>query len=208
MASVAPAAGGLTSLDAVKRRLEEDRLRRKCAAGRKFDLQPSALAAATAAPAPAALGSPPPTALLPASGGARAAAFLRSAAGARASPEEAPPQPAVDARPLALEAAVDQPTALAQPPARPLQPRRPDGYQVAARPVPQEQRRKAAPGGVLDFTAERDNFRHILHFLRDGKQWKAPVSPRVREALRKEAFYFGCPGIVQAIDEAEAAEAS
>lgn len=55
---------------------------------------------------------------------------------------------------------------------------------------------------VVNFGSDREHFREILHFLRDGGEgWQPPRDRHRCESLRKEALYFGCPQLVNRLDE-------
>jgi hypothetical protein len=59
----------------------------------------------------------------------------------------------------------------------------------------------------MDFRSNPDNFIHILRFLRDGKNFQAPLDPQARESLREEALYFGCPALVSFLDRESGGDA-
>mmetsp|Transcript_180544 Transcript_180544/g.572820 ORF Transcript_180544/g.572820 Transcript_180544/m.572820 type:complete len:233 (-) Transcript_180544:8-706(-) len=62
---------------------------------------------------------------------------------------------------------------------------------------------------VMNFQADRGNFTQILRFLREGPAtWQPPGSAEERVALRAEAMYFGCAGMVKQLDELAASSES
>eukprot|EP00929_Paragymnodinium_shiwhaense_P116850 TRINITY_DN867_c7_g1_i1.p1 TRINITY_DN867_c7_g1~~TRINITY_DN867_c7_g1_i1.p1 ORF type:complete len:227 (-),score=74.72 TRINITY_DN867_c7_g1_i1:85-702(-) len=186
--------GGLSCLEAVQKKLEEDRSRQRAAAalltaGRRSPPLPSG----------AGVRSPQP-------GSDRRLPQHLAAAAAAADPRRQQCGPGDEAiaandlvaepevqHPMAREALLGDKTAAAAAGAAVS-----GGYQATA---------ELAPAGKVDimaFRADKSNFSHILHFLRDGQQWKVPEDATVRQSLREEAHYFGCPGIVAAMDLAEA----
>ncbi|CAK0857752.1 unnamed protein product, partial [Prorocentrum cordatum] len=68
----------------------------------------------------------------------------------------------------------------------------------AAQPAP-----PGAEGGGVDFESDPINFTHILRFMRDGEAWQPPDDDKARAALKKEAVYFGCTGILHRLDRDE-----
>jgi len=224
---------GLSALEAVHRKLEEDRAR-------------VSLASSIGGPASARA----------AGGAARAACFLKVAAGGRATPEDAAKQPSFIGDRLVVDAAVQHPLSDLHPPlaacdaapAGDSEAEVPSAIGCAApasRVALEEQKPQVTNasgataamgangaegrgterkfenrvgdkvracggggggGGVeLCFQSNRENFTHILRFLRDGRNWKPPESWEERESLREEALYFGCPALVGrlAADEAD-----
>ncbi|CAK0844295.1 unnamed protein product [Prorocentrum cordatum] len=117
-------------------------------------------------------------------------------------PAEAAPEAAVQVsrRPsLLLAQAQVTPSAPSSPPAA----QRPQpGRQ--ARPAAAEQPAPPGPeGGGVDFESDPINFTHILRFMRDGEAWQPPDDNKARAALKKEAVYFGCTGILNRLDRDE-----
>mmetsp|Transcript_31339 Transcript_31339/g.79253 ORF Transcript_31339/g.79253 Transcript_31339/m.79253 type:complete len:203 (+) Transcript_31339:42-650(+) len=56
---------------------------------------------------------------------------------------------------------------------------------------------------LLNFQSDRDNFVYILRFLKCRASWQPPESLEARRALRAEAMYFGCEALVDKLDELE-----
>lgn len=248
------ASGGLSCLQAVQRRLEEDRMRQRpnavppprlsttsitatetqhCPERPSTLASPTVQIARTSAMAIDTQCSPP---VLAAGGAAHAASFLKSMAAGRESADRAPEQPRVD-----VEPEIELQPELVQPVVQPNleQQRQETRPQPVPPPGPRPQRHSTDNGETqswasrqrhqaamladaqarntrarsqsngLDeatFRPDPSNFSHILHFLRDGKGWQAPACPEQRASLRQEALYFGCPGIIQALDEVEGDE--
>lgn len=120
-------------------------------------------------------------------------------------------QPAVEAKPLTVEDAVTPPRLAAPPASPPRQdgaqsrpPTRPFPATATARPdVGPAGAGPCPPGGadMLAFESDRGNFTHILRFLKHRAAWEPPKTLQERAALRTEALYFGCAALVQRLDE-------
>uniref|UniRef100_A0A7S4RRF8 Uncharacterized protein n=1 Tax=Alexandrium monilatum TaxID=311494 RepID=A0A7S4RRF8_9DINO len=174
-----PQGRGLTALEAVQQKLEEDQRR----AQRVHSRRPAQ--------------TPPTSARGAAAGGAaRAASYLRAVAGGRV--------PAFDSEVDASHLCSEVEVAVLHPPAQmPMPAGDVRGAEAAERSS--SAGLPAGGGGPGDlhahgFLSNRDNFLHILHFLRDGPRWQPPELPEECAALRSEALYFGCPALVQRLD--------
>mmetsp|Transcript_691 Transcript_691/g.1639 ORF Transcript_691/g.1639 Transcript_691/m.1639 type:complete len:232 (-) Transcript_691:8-703(-) len=214
--------GGLRSLDALQHKLEEDR--RRVADRRGSGVAPAGGAAAGGAAQAASF--------LRAVAGVRVAPAEGSAAQVWDHPSiEA-------SAVITSQEAVVAPRQLAAPPARPAPscgsprergfPRRPPGAGAAcASSVGGSAggagagagESEAGPAGaaqgpkreldVMNFQADRGNFTQILRFLREGPAtWQPPGTAEERVALRAEAMYFGCAGMVKQLDELAASSES
>lgn len=204
-------AKGLSSLEAVRRRLEEDQARSR---SRFSQTAPPAHRVPDAVERPAELsqcavgdlGAVIASPLGVAGGGVRAVSYLKVAEGGRASDVGAPIPLSVEVPTTTVDAAVTHPVdrgvlaaraPAGAPPLRPAPrcgPGRPGQFSAT------ESGSSCQSKSIMDFRSNPDNFIHILRFLRDGKNFKAPEQAEARESLREEALYFGCMALVNHLD--------
>lgn len=143
-------------------------------------------------------------------GGVRAVSYLKVMDCGRTADDKPPLPVGIEVLSIDVEAAVthpEEPSALEEmvaPPAprspAPTRPAPRGGVRASAQSIAVDSTSRGQSTPALPFHSDPENFGHILRFMREGKNFQAPETAESRKSLREEAIYFGCMGLVGHLD--------